>query len=147
MPDISVGLVIDFVSVLCALFAIWKGSAAERAAAVVVMVNIVIGDSGRLLAPGSGDVIRLVNDGLTALALLAITIRFGALWMGGVMLFFAAQFTLHSFYLVTERPNDFLHALINNIDFSGIIICLIIGTVLAWRAHLRAGRAGEATAV
>ena len=81
-----------------------------------------------------------MNDGLTALLLLGVTIRYGALWMGGVMLFFAAQFSLHSFYLVTERPHDFLHALINNIDFSGIILCLIAGTVVAWRRRLRADR-------
>jgi len=140
MSYLPEGLVIDFVSVVCALFAVWKGSAAERVAAVVVIVNIVIGDTGRVIAPGGDSIIRLVNDGLTALLLLGVTIRYGALWMGGVMLFFAAQFSLHSFYLVTERPHDFLHALINNIDFSGIILCLIAGTVVAWRRRLRADR-------
>jgi len=140
MSYLPEGLVIDFVSVVCALFAVWKGSAAERVAAVVVIVNIVIGDTGRVIAPGGDSIIRLVNDGLTALLLLGVTIRYGALWMGGVMLVFAAQFSLHSFYLVTERPHDFLHALINNIDFSGIILCLIAGTVVAWRRRLRADR-------
>lgn len=133
----SVGLLIDVFAVLGALFAVWKGNVAERAAAIIVIVNIAIGDAGRIIAPGSDGVIRLINDGLTAILLLGVTIRYGALWMGGVMLFFAAQFTLHSFYLVTERPQDFLHALINNIDFSGIIWCLIIGTGVAWRRRIR----------
>jgi hypothetical protein len=142
MPHISVGTLIDTFSVLGALFAIWKGGTAERAAALAVIVNVVIGQTGQLLAPDSGGLIRLVNDGLTALVLLGVTLRYGAPWMGGVMLFYAAQFSLHSYYLVTGRPDDdFLHALINNIDYSGIIWCLIIGTAVAWRARLRRVRA------
>jgi hypothetical protein len=138
----SIGLLIDLFSVLGALFALSKGGTAERAAAVVVIANVIIGDSCRWLAPGAEDVIRLVNDGLTAMVLLGVTVRYAALWMGGVMLFFAAQFSLHAYYLVMERPSsDYLHALINNIDFSGIIWCLIIGTVVAWRARLRQARA------
>jgi hypothetical protein len=111
-------------------------------AAVVVIVNVTIGQTGKVLAPDADSTIRLINDGLTAMVLLGVTIRYGALWMGAVMLFFAAQFTLHSYYLVTERPKDSLHAVINNIDFSGIIWCLIIGTAVAWRRRARAAPAG-----
>ena len=144
MPYASIGLLIDLFSVLGALFAIWKGGVAERATAVVVILNVIIGEAGNFLAPDSDGVIRLVNDGITALVLLGVTVRFGALWMGGVMLFFAAQFSLHSYYLVTERPHDFLHALVNNIDFSGIIWCLIIGTAVVWRRRARAEKAAAA---
>ena len=144
MPDVSVRLIIDAFSVLGALFAIWKGGVAERAAAAVVIANVVIGLSGKWLAPGLNEQIRLVNDGLTALILLGITVRYGALWMGGAMLFYAAQFALHSFYLVTERPTDYLYALINNIDFTSIIWCLIIGTAVAWRKRARLARADAA---
>ncbi len=144
MPYTSIGLLIDLFSVLGALFAMWKGGVAERATAVMVILNVIIGEAGNFLAPDSDGVIRLINDGITALVLLGITVRFGALWMGGVMLFFAAQFSLHSYYLVTERPHDFLHALVNNIDFSGIIWCLIIGTAVVWRRRVRAEKATAA---
>ena len=134
----SIGLLIDLFSVLGALFALWKGGTAERAAAGIVIVNVIIGDSCRWLAPGSEDVIRLINDGLTAVVLLGVTVRYAALWMGGVMLFYAAQFSLHAYYIVMERSSsDYLHALINNIDFSGVIWCLIIGTAVAWRRRVR----------
>lgn len=146
MPDLSIRLLINAFSVLGALFALWKGGRAERMAAAIVIANAVIGEASHWLIPGSEGVIRLANDGLTALALLAVTLRYGALWMGGVMLFFAAQFSLHSFYLVTERPSDYLHALINNIDWSAITWCLIIGTVVAWRARLRRARPVPAAA-
>ena len=144
MPHVPVGTLIDIFSVLGALFAVWKGGVAERSAAIVVIANVLIGQT-EWFAPGSGGLIRIINDGITALVLLVITVRYAALWMGGVMLFFAAQFSMHSYYLVTERPNDYWHALINNIDYSGIIWCLIIGTLVAWRARSRRRRVAPAT--
>src|ERR1700743_1594886 len=105
MFHMHIGLVIDCLSIFGALFALWKGGPAERAAALVVLINIAIGDASRMVSAGATSNIRLVNDGLTALLLLAITVRYGALWMGGVMLFFAAQFSLHAYYIVMERSS------------------------------------------
>lgn len=142
MPDVSVRLLINTFSILGALFALWKGGRAERTAAIIVVVNTMVGESSHWLAPNSDDVIRMVNDGLTALGLLVVTVRYGAPWMGGVMLFFAAQFAMHSYYMVTERrTGDYLNALINNINFTGIIWCLIVGTAVAWRRRVTLARA------
>jgi hypothetical protein len=58
------------------------------------------------------------------------------------MLFYAAQFTLHSIYLVTARPNDWLHIIVNNFNFLGIHVSLVAGTILALRK-----RAQERSAV
>lgn len=114
-------------------FAAWKGSTAERIAALIVFLNLVVGLGTTLLFPMAEGGMRFANDGLAALALLVITIRYGAPWMGGVMLFYAAQFSLHSYYLVISRnPHDRLHAIVNNVNFTGIVWCLIIGTVVAW---------------
>lgn len=137
MSNLLLYLTLQTFSVLGAGFALWKGGAAERMAAAVVAANVVIGLLGQWAAPDSGAIIRLCNDGLAAAALLVITIRFGALWTGGVMLFYAAQFSLHSYYLVTEQQPDYLYALVNNINWSGIIWCLIIGTGVAWRQRSR----------
>jgi len=127
------------------LFAVWKGSTAERIGAAVVAVNIVLGYGSYKLVPDLVGILRFVNDGLAALVLLGVTIRYGALWMGGVMLFYAAQFSLHAYYFVTDRSDaDFLHAVINNIDFSGVVWCLIIGTAVAWRRRLREARVSAA---
>src|SRR5581483_4098262 len=121
MPELSLRLLINAFAILGAVFALWKGSAAERIAAVIVIANAMLGEGAHWLLPHSEDVIRLLNDGLTAVALLVVTVMFAALWMGGVMLFFAAQFSLHAYYFVMDRPSDdYLHALINNVDFSGI---------------------------
>lgn len=131
----------NLVSLLAILFALWKGGLAERLAAAVVAANLVIGLSATFLAPDSTGLVRLGNDGLAALALLAITLRYAAPWMGAVMFFYAAQFSLHSFYLVTERSDqDLLHAVINNIDFAGVLLSLIAGVFMAWRHRARGSR-------
>ena len=142
MPDISVRLLINIFSVLGAAFALWKGGPAERWSALVVIANVAVGQASAYLAPESNNVIRLVNDGLTAILLLGLTVRFAALWSGGVMLFFAAQFAMHSYYMVMQRPTgDYTYALINNINFLGVIWCLIIGSAVAWRRRARFARA------
>lgn len=146
MPEISARLLINTFLILGALFAFLKGGPAERAAATIVVANVMIGQVGHWVAPDSGPVIRLFNDGVSAMALMAVTIRYAAPWMGGVMLFFAAQFAMHSYYMVLDLPNDRLHAIINNIDWSGIAWCLIIGTAVSWRQRARRARAAAAAA-
>jgi hypothetical protein len=141
MFDLHTSLLIDLFQVLAAAFALWKGSPAERIAAGVVVADVLIGRGALMFAPSATDLIHLVTDGLAALALLFVTVRYAAFWMGGVMLFFAAQFALHSYYLVMEQPHDYVHALINNINWSAIAWCLIIGTAVAWRARIRKDRA------
>jgi hypothetical protein len=121
-------------------FALWKGNRGERLAAVVVATNVAIGIASQWLGFGHVEIIRFCNDGLAAVALLVITMRYGAFWMGGVMLFYAAQFSLHAFYLVTDRPQDRLYAIVNNVDWYGVIWALIIGTAVAWRHRVRAAR-------
>ncbi len=133
-------LILNSFAIACCLFAWWKGGPAERWASIAVLANILVGQTGHYLAPNLNDQIRLVNDGVTALVLLGITVRFGALWMGGVMLFYAAQFAMHSFYIVMQRDSDYFRSLINNLNFFGIVSCLIIGTIVAWRARLRRSR-------
>ncbi len=95
MSGIQIRIALDLCAALGCLFALWKGGTAERAAALVIIINILIEEAGNVLAPGSIDIINFVDDGLTALVILAITVRYNALWMGGVMLFYGVQFSLH----------------------------------------------------
>lgn len=141
MFGLHLGIVLDALCALGAAFALWKGGRAERWVAIVIIINIVIGQVGSALTSGNDDLIRFIDDGLTALVILTIAIRYGALWMGGVMLFYAAQFSLHSFYLVTGRPRDFIHAVVNDVDFTGIVWCLVVGAAVSWRRRVLASRA------
>ena len=132
------------------LFALWKGGSPERfGASVIVGIWMLQRAVGAFIDPAIYPIIQLIGDGLTALGLLVIALAYGSLWIGGAMLLYAAQFTLHSYYFVTERPKDRFHAIVNNVDFTAIILCLVIGTLVAWRQRVVATRraAAAATAV
>jgi hypothetical protein len=128
-------------------FAFWKGGPAERYGAALILGFAALWEFGRLLPPSFDEwmpIAQLVGDGLTAVGLLAIAVRYASLWLGGALLFQAAQFSLHSFYLVTGRANDPLHNLINNVNLYAILVCLAFGTVISWRERVRTARAALA---
>ena len=64
----------------------------------------------------SGETILLALDFFCAVVLLVLAVRYANLWIGAAMLFQAAQFSLHAYYLVMDLPHDRLHAWINNAD-------------------------------
>ena len=80
--------------VIC-LFAFTKGGAAERIGAGVILANLLAGMANESLF--HSQLITLCVDGLTALALLPVAVYYASLWLGGVMLLYAAQFALHAF--------------------------------------------------
>ena len=140
MSVLSLYIASQLFSVLGVAFALWKGGVGERSAAAVVAINMLIGAVSQGLGFGHLEMIRFCNDGLAAVVLLVITVRFGAFWMGGVMLFYAAQFSLHAFYMVMDRSQDRLYAIVNNVDFFGVIWALILGTLVIWRQRARNAR-------
>jgi len=118
------------------VFAFWRGGLAERWGAAVIMANqlltilVVVIERAR---PGPINVlVQLGLDGVTALALLGILLRFGRAWLGIAMLLYAGQFTLQSVYLVAEIKKDALHVLLNNLNFVAIHLALVAGTVQHW---------------
>jgi hypothetical protein len=120
-------------------FAIWKGGQAERLGGVLILTFAILWEASAVLPPDVRTTIQLVCDFLTALGLLAIAVRYASLWLGGVLLFQALQFSLHSFYFVTHKASDNLHATINNLNMAAILTCLAAGTAVAWRRRT-AGR-------
>lgn len=139
MPTSPIVQLFLFLGVAACLLALWKGGPAERTGAAVILGTYVLGElSARFLPAGWAPILNLCGDGLTALGLLALTVRFASLWLGGAMLFYAAQFTLHSYYFVANRPDDRFHAVVNNLNVMGVILCLAVGTAVAWRKRVRA---------
>jgi hypothetical protein len=130
------------------LFAIWKGGPAERMGASVILAMVILERLLQVALPKPWWIIMgLSFDALTAIGLLVVTVRYASLWLGGAMLLYAAQFTLHSFYLVTGRPDtDLLHMALTDFNFGAILVCLVVGTSLAWRARQRSEIAGGASA-
>jgi hypothetical protein len=122
-------------------FALWKGDLATRVAAIAyaileittLIINPHVGDV-------SGETILLAADFICAVVFLLLAVRYANLWLGAAMLFQAAQFSLHAWYLVNELPHDKLHAWINNGDDWGILIAMFTGTLLAIRRRVADAR-------
>ncbi len=122
-----------FTFAVCAL-GLWQGGRPERLGAAIVLANQALTFVMTYLfseRAAVGALVQLALDGLTAAALLLVVLRYGKPWLGVAMLLYAAQFALHSFYLVTERPNDTLHAVANNAIFVGVNLSLAAGIVAA----------------
>jgi hypothetical protein len=116
------------------LFALWKGDRAVRLGAVThfglevatFIVHPMPGDSG-------AESILLALDFVTAVVFLLLAVRYASLWLGAAMLLQSAQFSLHAYYLVMEKPHDAMHAWINNTTDLGVLVAILIGTILAIR--------------
>jgi hypothetical protein len=137
IPQVLLALVLTG----CA-FALWRGGPAERLGAAVILLNnfiYIVGDS--LFPESMRALLVLANDALAAVFLLAITLRYGSPWLGVIMLLYAVQFGLQSFYLVTERPPNMLFIIVNNVNFVGVTVCLSMGTVGAMRRQAKLVRA------
>ena len=138
MPASLLPQVISLFGLLGCLFSLWKGGPPERVGGSVVLATLLLTILATTFLPiPAQPIAELVIDGLAALALLAVVLIYSSLWLGGAMLLYAAQFSLYAYYFVAERPNDRFHAIVNNVDFMGITLCLIIGTAVAWRRRDR----------
>jgi|SRR5580658_5600707 hypothetical protein len=126
---------------LTTVFALWKGDAAVRYAALThaaveiatFVVNPQFGDLG-------AESLLLAVDFVSSVIFLLLAIRYANLWIGGAMLLQSAQFGLHAYYLVMELPHDRLHAWVNNVCDWGIMVCIFTGTVLAMRRRAQLSR-------
>jgi hypothetical protein len=89
------------------------------------------------LHPDTYPTLRLIEDGLTAVALLAIAVRYASFWLGGAMLLYAALFAVHAFYFVLGRAPDFMYTVVIDVCFLGVSICLGVGSFVSWRQRVR----------
>lgn len=142
MPTSPIVLLQLVLAVAGVAFALWKGGPAERFGACVVAAGLAVGVLVAETLETYPDWLRLMMDGVAALAFLWIALRRAAAWMGVIMLLYAVQFGLHAYYLAVERDQaDYLHAVINNANNSAIVFCLILGSAAAWRQRAREARA------
>lgn len=128
-------------------FALWKGGQPERiGGALVLGIALISWLIDVLLPSGARAVGHLSNDAALAIGFLAVAVRYASLWLGGAMMFQAAQFSLHAYYFLTERKPDLFHYIVNNLDVLGVLACLAAGTVATQRiahAQAQAQQAGQ----
>lgn len=144
MPTSPIVQLLVSLGILACLLSMWKGGMPERIGATLVLLSIAFSLVGAMLLGKDAFLFgQMIGDAIVALGLLALTLRYGSPWLGLAMLLYAAQFSLHSFYFVTNRPNDIFHAIMNNVNFMGVILCVVLGTVTA---VLRRGKIRRAAA-
>lgn len=124
-----------------AVFAWAKGGKAERLAALAVVIGSVgVSVIHMLLPPAIQPVVLLVDDAALAVVFLLLAMRFVSAWLGVAMLLQAVQFSLHAYYLVADKGHDNLYKMVNNINTIGVMLCILFGTILAWRRKARAAK-------
>lgn len=134
MPTSPIVQLLVVLAVVGCAFGMWKGDLPERIGALIILLNMALTlFVGSLLDGITGYLFNMILDGLTAVAFLLMTMQWGRLWLGAAMLIYAGQFGLRSYYLVTDRPHDNLHALVNNVNFFALVVCVVVGTFIAWR--------------
>jgi hypothetical protein len=126
---------------LVAAFAWWKGGVAERlsGAANAVVAALYIVCQLTILKSNSFQVVLLVIDCGLALTFLALAVRYASLFLGAAMILQGAQFSLHAYYMVAERPIDLLYVSANNVISWLVLACIVIATLYTWSKRRAAG--------
>lgn len=144
MPNSVLSLTVYLVVLGVVLLSIWKGDTAVRLAGCMVAAGVLYNFATKLAPHDFRPLVQLTGDFFLAMGFLALAVRYASLWLGGAMLFQAVQFTLHAWYLLAEKKPDIFHAVVNNLDTVGILVCLLIGTITAWRRRSAAQKAAVA---
>ncbi|MDB5470135.1 MAG: hypothetical protein JWR84_1695 [Caulobacter sp.] len=144
MPNSVLSLIVYVVVLGVVLFSIWKGDTAVRLAGCFVAAGVLYSFGVKLVPHEFRTLVMLTGDFLLAMGFLALAVRYASLWLGGAMLFQAVQFMLHAWYMLGEKKADVFHAVVNNLDTVGILVCLLIGTITAWRRRTAAQRSAMA---
>ena len=118
----------------------WRlGGQAERQVAVLVLtMSLAITLIAMLPNREFQRLSYLLVDGLFGAGLMILAVRHTVAWLGIAVLLQAVQFALHAYYLVAAKAYDDIYALANNLISLGVLICLLVGTLLAWRRRRRA---------
>jgi hypothetical protein len=130
--------------VACCGFAIWKGSDAVRAGAVLIVVTwfvtLIASAVTRSYVPA---IAFLASDGIMAIGLLFLAVRYSNWWMGAAMLLQATSMALHAAYFAAERADLSPHVLRNyilgkNLASAGLLVIILAATLASVLRRRRA---------
>jgi len=116
------------------LFAVVKGGPAERRASLIFAAGALAVELIHFAIPRDlqGGLL-LATDGFVAGGFLLVAMRYASLWLGVAMLLQGVQFSLHAYYFVTGAERGNAYAMVNNLDSAGVLLCMLIGSIVAWR--------------
>jgi hypothetical protein len=129
------------VLIIVLVLACWKGGRAERFGVAIFLAGAIYAMLVYRFVPrGLAPTLLLLGEGAMGAGFLFLALRHMNAWLGVAMLLQAIQFSLHAYYLVGGLPHDNTFAMINNLDSIGVLLCILVGTLLAWRARQAAGK-------
>jgi hypothetical protein len=124
-------------------FALVCGGRPERLSAGIILVSAVIYQFNIYVPADVRPSTAILLDGVSALGLVFVTVRYASLWLGGVMVLQAAQFTLHATYILAERPLDRQYSEINNTFVFIQMSILLTGVLVSQHRRRRAAKAPQ----
>jgi hypothetical protein len=130
--------------VLSCGFAIWKGGIAERASALLILATwlftLLASSITRSYLPATAF---LASDGMLAMGLLILAVRFSNLWLGAAMLLQAVALALHAGYFAAEKADlsyqilwDYVAG--KNLASVLMLVIIVFATVASIRKRARA---------
>lgn len=130
-------VLVDWLLLAVACFGAWRwGGWPERGGAALTLAVFAAFMLTDLVQ--DGELVRgvyLALDGLLALGLLLLAMRYVRRWLGVALLLQGVQFSLHAYYLVAAKRYDNLYILVNNLVSFGVVVSLLFGVGLTWRAQ------------
>ena len=120
--------------VVVSSFAIWKGSDAVRAGAVLIVVTWFVTLAASAITRSYVPAIAfLTSDGIMAVGLLFLAVRYSNWWMGAAMLLQSLALALHAGYFAAEQADLSAHVLRNyilgkNLASAGLLLIILAAT-------------------
>ncbi len=119
-------------SVATVLLAWLRGGPAERLGATMILVGNLLVVAIHFLVPGELQALALLmGEAALAVGFLIVAMRYLSPWLGLAMILQAIQFSLHAYYLVGEKPHDYLYRAINNFNTFAILLIILAATILS----------------
>jgi len=121
------------------LLAWLRGGAAERMGATMMLIGNLVVVTIHLLAPAGPQALALLmGEAALAVGFLLVAMRYLSPWLGLAMILQAIQFSLHAYYLVGEKPHDYLYRAINNFNTFAILLIILAATIMSARQRSKA---------
>lgn len=139
MVGLEAHLIIALLLTICGL-ALLKGGVSERWTAAVLLGNQTVESSAYLLLRLSHDavpILTLVLDGVVALALLVLAMKFVKIWLGIAMLLQSVLLGLHGAVMADFGLPYSTYSIANNVTLTVLLVLLLGATLIAWRERGR----------
>ena len=109
-----------------------RGGPAERWGATMILVGNLFVAAIHFLVPAELQALALLmGEAALAVGFLIVAMRYLSPWLGLAMILQAIQFSLHAYYLVGEKPHDYLYRAINNFNTFAILLIILAATILS----------------